>query len=90
MLQYLAQGACQAIEDAHCPAAEAAKAAGDWPAALGQVRRDPVSRTSRVQQTARLWGDIWHGDGVSRLMRNELFRAREDTDFSRADWLYEI
>jgi hypothetical protein len=27
---------------------------------------------------------------VSRLMRNELFRARADADFSRADWLYGI
>jgi 3-hydroxybenzoate 6-monooxygenase len=43
-----------------------------------------------VQQAARLWGDVWHVDGVSRLMRNELFRAREDTDFSRADWLYGV
>lgn len=29
-------------------------------------------------------------DGVGRLMRNELFRAREDTDFSRTDWLYGV
>jgi salicylate hydroxylase len=43
-----------------------------------------------VQQTARLWGDMWHVDGVGRLMRNELFRAREDTDFGRADWLYGV
>jgi 2-polyprenyl-6-methoxyphenol hydroxylase-like FAD-dependent oxidoreductase len=90
MLQYLAQGACQAIEDAHCLAVAAEKAAGDWPAALARFAEIRYPRTARVQQTARLWGDIWHVDGVSRLMRNELFRAREDTDFSRADWLYGI
>ena len=88
MLQYLAQGACQAIEDAHCLAAEAEKAGGDWPAALARYAEIRFPRTSRVQQTARLWGDIWHVDGVSRLMRNELFRARANADFSRADWLY--
>jgi hypothetical protein len=33
---------------------------------------------------------MWHVGGVSRLMRNELFRARADTDFSRADWLYGV
>jgi salicylate hydroxylase len=90
MLQYLAQGACQAIEDAHCLAAEAEKAAGDWPAALARYAEIRFPRTSRVQQTARLWGDIWHVDGVSRLMRNELFRARAEGDFSRADWLYGV
>ena len=88
MLQYLAQGACQAIEDAHCLATEAEKAGGDWPAALARYAAIRLPRASRVQQTARLWGDIWHVDGVGRLMRNELFRARENTDFSRADWLY--
>lgn len=90
MLQYLAQGACQAIEDAHCLATEAEKARGDWPAALARYAESRFPRTSRVQQAARLWGDIWHVDGVSRLMRNELFRARADTDYSRADWLYGI
>lgn len=90
MLQYLAQGACQAIEDAQCLATETEKAGGDWPAALASYADIRFPRTSRVQQTARLWGDMWHVDGVSRLMRNELFRARADTDFSRADWLYGV
>ena len=90
MLQYLAQGACQAIEDAQGLAAEVEKARGDWPAALARYAEIRSPRTSRVQQTARLWGEMWHVDGVSRLMRNELFRAREDTDFSRADWLYGV
>lgn len=49
-----------------------------------------ASATARVQATARLWGDIWHVDGVGRLMRNELFRAREPDDLSRADWLYGV
>ena len=62
----------------------------DWPAALARYAQIRFPRTARVQQTARLWGDIWHVDGVSRLMRNELFRARADADFSRADWLYGI
>ncbi len=90
MLQYLAQGACQAIEDAHCLAAEAEKAAGDWPAALARYAEIRFPRTTRVQQAARMWGEIWHVDGVSRLMRNELFRARAEGDFSRADWLYGV
>jgi 2-polyprenyl-6-methoxyphenol hydroxylase-like FAD-dependent oxidoreductase len=87
MLQYLAQGACQAVEDAHCLAEEAA-GRDDWPAVLQAYQQARFGRTARVQTTARLWGDIWHVDGVGRLMRNELFRAREPDDFTRADWLY--
>ena len=89
MLQYLAQGACQAVEDAHCLAAEAA-GRDDWPAVLQAYQQARFGRTARVQTTARLWGDIWHVDGVGRLMRNELFRAREPDDFTRADWLYGV
>jgi len=88
MLQYLAQGACQAIEDAHCLGTEVEKARGNWPDALENYTQARSGPTARVQRTARLWGDIWHVDGVSRLMRNELFRAREPADFSRTDWLY--
>jgi 2-polyprenyl-6-methoxyphenol hydroxylase-like FAD-dependent oxidoreductase len=88
MLQYLAQGACQAIEDAHCLGTQVEKTRGNWPDALENYNQARSGPTARVQRTARLWGDIWHVDGVSRLMRNELFRAREPADFSRADWLY--
>jgi hypothetical protein len=45
--------------------------AGDWPAALARYAEIRFPRTSRVQQTARLWGDIWHVDGVSRLLSDD-------------------
>ncbi|MBX9390832.1 FAD-dependent oxidoreductase, partial [Streptomonospora nanhaiensis] len=68
MLQYLAQGACQALEDAHELARQADRhaeaGAVDWPRALAAYQRVRVPRTARVQRTARLWGDIWHVDGV--------------------------
>ncbi|WP_448627810.1 FAD-dependent oxidoreductase [Geodermatophilus sp. URMC 64] len=87
MLQYLAQGACQSIEDGVALAA-ALQDDGDVQAALARyadVRRD---RTARVQSTARTWGEIWHVDGVARLLRNELLRTLP-TDHARwIDWLY--
>lgn len=92
MLQYLAQGACQAIEDAHCLAGEAAKeeARGelDWSRALSGYQQLRVERTARVQSTARVWGDIWHVDGLARGLRNELFRERGADDYKHVDWLY--
>lgn len=88
MLQYLAQGACQALEDAHVLATTAAQAGYQWPKALGAFTERRIPRTTRVQHTARMWGDIWHVDGVSRILRNELFQTRDKTSHKYVDWLY--
>ncbi|HEV7210493.1 MAG TPA: FAD-dependent monooxygenase [Blastococcus sp.] len=89
MLQYLAQGACQAIEDAHCLAAEL-DGSGDWDKALDAYQRTRTERTARVQTTARTWGDIWHVDGVARMLRNALFTDRDLADYKYIDWLYAV
>ncbi|MEV4574056.1 hypothetical protein AB0K16_12445 [Nonomuraea jabiensis] len=47
-----------------------------------------MPRTARVQTAARLWGDIWHVDGVARVLRNELFRTRDLAGHHYVDWLY--
>jgi 3-hydroxybenzoate 6-monooxygenase len=91
MLQYLAQGACQAIEDAGALAAElaAARAAGrpasDGLAGYAALR---APRAMRVQRTARTWGDIWHVDGVAKLLRDELLLTRDIADHKHVEWLY--
>ncbi|MGC5020374.1 hypothetical protein [Micromonospora sp. DT47] len=41
-----------------------------------------------MQTSARVWGDIWHGDGTARLLRNELFRDRAPDDYKHIDRLY--
>jgi salicylate hydroxylase len=43
-----------------------------------------------VQSTARVWGELWHVDGLTRLIRNELFADRRPNDFRHIDWLYGI
>ncbi|MBB5790076.1 FAD-dependent oxidoreductase [Jiangella mangrovi] len=92
MLQYLAQGACQAIEDAaalgRAVDAVGPGSAADWPAVFDAVAAEREPRTSRVQLTAHLWGDIWHTDGLGRTLRNELLRRRDTKDFRYFDWLY--
>jgi salicylate hydroxylase len=93
MLQYLAQGACQAIEDAHVLAEQAAQhrlggGRVDWPAAVAATERVRAPRVARVQNAARLWGEIWHVDGVARLIRNELLTTRDPQDYRHLDWLY--
>jgi 2-polyprenyl-6-methoxyphenol hydroxylase-like FAD-dependent oxidoreductase len=93
MLQYLAQGACQAIEDAGA----LARALADCPGgvgphqigrALAQYAATRASHAAQVQRTARTWGDIWHVSGVGALLRDELFRRRPADDYSYTDWLY--
>lgn len=92
MLQYLAQGACQAIEDAHCLAAEVGRSSAgsgpDWPAAAAAYQETRRERTARVQTSARVWGEIWHVAGLARLLRNELFSDRDPADHKHVDWLY--
>jgi 3-hydroxybenzoate 6-monooxygenase len=92
MLQYLAQGACQAIEDAARLAEYVNKHVGDngsdWDAALADYADARIVRTARVQRTARQWGDLWHCDGLFRATRNALLSDRDPHDYRFVDWLY--
>ena len=92
MLQYLAQGACQALEDADCLAAAVTKHDGpagpDWDAALATYEEARTVRTARVQRTARDWGELWHCDGLFRTVRNALLVDRAPDDYRHIDWLY--
>lgn len=96
MLQYLAQGACQALEDAAVLQDAASNKvftaegidAGAWEAAFREFNETRAARTARVQRTARIWGESWHVDGVARVLRNMLFKSRGDNNFQYNDWLY--
>ncbi|MBB5159455.1 FAD-dependent monooxygenase [Saccharopolyspora phatthalungensis] len=92
MLQYLAQGACQAIEDAECLAEYVGKHTADtgtdWDAALVGYAETRSARTARVQRAARQWGDLWHCDGLFRATRNALLTDRDPADYRHIDWLY--
>jgi 2-polyprenyl-6-methoxyphenol hydroxylase-like FAD-dependent oxidoreductase len=91
MLQYLAQGACQAMEDAEALAWAAPKASGvggtDWDSALAAYEAARTHRTARLQRSARVWCDIWHLGGAGALLRNEFFSSLPDT-YRYTDWLY--
>lgn len=93
MMQYLAQGACMALEDAVTlgAAVEATpiKSASDWQHALGLYERSRVTRTARVVLSVREFGRLCHASGVERLVRNELWRGRSPERFYDAlEWLY--
>ena len=76
MLQYLAQGACMAIEDAVCIADAVSEADGDLAAAFRRYETDRYLRTARVQITARIYGEVFHAAGVARELRNAMLSRR--------------
>lgn len=89
MLQYLAQGGVQALEDAD-KLADALKANGeDFEAAFKEYQEERIPRSARVQTSARTWGEIIHAvDPISILLRNDIMKNREANDFSYTDWIY--
>ncbi|MBZ4019432.1 FAD-dependent oxidoreductase [Streptomyces purpurogeneiscleroticus] len=89
MLQYLAQGACQALEDAAALAGALDRhPVGSWPTALEEYAAVRAPLTARVQSTARVWGEMWHVEGVAALLRDEVFRSRATDDLGPAEWLW--
>jgi len=85
MLQYLAQGACQALEDA-AVLANMLIAHDDSDVAIDAYIAEREPRTARVQTLARAWGDWWHlADHASRDAR---LAARRDDDYADVDWFY--
>ena len=88
MYQYIAQGACQAIEDAASLADCVAAAPGDLEDALHAYEKARVLRAARVQLTARAMGVFFHLDGVAAEVRNALMARRASDDYTMLDWLY--
>lgn len=88
MLQYLAQGANMALEDAVCLAERVVAHGDDYAAAFKEYQRMRYLRTARVQLMARVFGQIYHAEGVQRELRNKIlseWTAQGSLDMS---WLY--
>jgi salicylate hydroxylase len=90
MLQYLAQGAGQAIEDAVVLREALRFTRGDVQQAFQKYQQARYLRTGRVQLTARFYGDIYHAAGVQRELRNQLFQSgTESAGFAGLKWMYD-
>jgi 3-hydroxybenzoate 6-monooxygenase len=89
MLQYLAQGACMAVEDAVCLADQAVAADGDYAAAFRAYQQARYLRTGRVQIMARVYGEFYHASGVAKELRNMMLGARTPEDaMAGMEWIY--
>ena len=88
-LQYLAQGACMAMEDAVTLGEALRMHNNNFAQAFELYQRSRVARTARIVLSAREMGRIFHAKGVERLVRNELWKGRSPERFYDAmEWLY--
>jgi 3-hydroxybenzoate 6-monooxygenase len=89
MMQYLAQGACMALEDAVTLGEALAAGGGGIEAGFARYERARVARTARVVLWTREMGRIYHAKGVERLVRNDLWRGRTpERYYDAVEWLY--
>jgi 2-polyprenyl-6-methoxyphenol hydroxylase-like FAD-dependent oxidoreductase len=91
MLQYMAQGAAMAMEDAVCLGLSADEADGDFATAFKNYQEKRLVRATRVQISAnKLVGMIFHvPDGLERLVRNDMYRGRTaERYYDALEWVF--
>ena len=91
MLQYMAQGAAMAMEDAVALGVACDAAGGDFEKAFKRYQEMRVVRASRVHISANsLIGQIFHvPDGLEREVRNDIFRGRPPERYYDAlEWVF--
>ena len=90
MLQYMAQGACMAMEDAVALAHEMEASGGDAERALPAYQERRRLRTARVQLQSREIGEhVYHPAGAHAALRNAVMQAKSDQDwYETVAWLY--
>lgn len=89
MRQYLAQGACQALEDVLVLTHELHQRPDSPREAFKAYQARRIELATKCQLVARPWGDLWHTlDQTTQVLRDKYFRMRADDDYSELDWLY--
>lgn len=89
MVQYIAQGAAMALEDAICLGNAAHESNGEFARAFRRYQDIRIGRTARVQISSLMMSKLNHARGVERKVRNSLFKGRTAEEwFDRLAWLY--
>lgn len=89
-MQYMAQGACMAMEDGVCLAHLMEALGGDLDTVLPLYNEQRVLRTARIQIQSRTLGDhLYHPSGPHADLRNAYIRSRTTGQwYDTLDWLY--
>lgn len=89
MTQYMAQGACMALEDAVTLGEAVKRCDHDLQAAFRLYESVRIPRSARVVWSTREMGRLYHARGVERTVRNMLWTGRGQSQFYDAlQWLY--
>ncbi|WER50867.1 FAD-dependent monooxygenase [Cupriavidus sp. WKF15] len=89
MVQYIAQGAAMALEDAISLATELDAADGACGQAFQRYQDVRIVRSARVQISSLMLDRIYHAGGVERLVRNSVFAGRTPSEYyDRLAWLF--
>lgn len=89
MVQYIAQGAAMALEDALCLATELDAAEGNFETAFARYQQVRIVRSARVQISSLMLDRLYHPGGVERLVRNSIFEDRSAFEYyDRLSWLF--
>ena len=87
--QYLAQGACTALEDAVTLSEALHVCNNDFVKGFDLYQRSRIPRTARIVLSSREMGRIYHAKGVERLVRNDLWKDRTpDRFYDAMEWVY--
>ncbi len=87
--QYMAQGACMALEDAVTLGKALQQCDGDAADAFALYESVRIPRTARIVWSTREMGRVYHAAGVERQVRNLLWKGKSQAEFYRGmEWLY--
>lgn len=87
MVQYLAQGGAQSIDDAITLSEELAST-DDTAQAFANYQERRLVHAGNIQRLARVAGELFHIEGIGRNIRNHTFKDHEPTDYSNLDWMF--
>lgn len=87
MLQYLAQGGAQSLDDA-IAMAEELTGTDDTTEAFANYQDRRLVHAGNIQRLARVAGELFHIEGIGRNIRNHTFRDHDPEDYSNLDWMF--
>lgn len=87
MLQYLAQGGAQSLDDS-IAMSQALLSNEDEAAAFQAYQQKRLVHAGNIQRLARIAGELFHIEGIGRELRNYSFKDHEPTDYSNLDWMF--
>lgn len=87
MLQYLAQGGAQSLDDS-IAMADALLSSEDESQAFQDYQDRRLTHAGNIQRLARVAGELFHIEGIGRQLRNFGFKDHDPKDYSNLDWMF--